>query len=58
MALQYFEPTATADEIATATHGDGGAIVKGLVSAELSDKVAGEMRLIHSASVPLNLKFD
>ena len=44
MALQYFEPTASPNEIAAATRKDGGAIVTELVSEELADTIAGELR--------------
>ena len=44
MALQYFDSTASADEIAYATQRDGGAVVTGLVSEELCDTVAGDLR--------------
>jgi ectoine hydroxylase-related dioxygenase (phytanoyl-CoA dioxygenase family) len=43
MALQYFEPTASPDEIAAATQKVGGAIISGLVPTDLADKVAGEL---------------
>jgi ectoine hydroxylase-related dioxygenase (phytanoyl-CoA dioxygenase family) len=44
MGLQYFEPTASPEEIAAATRKDGAAIVRNLVSDELADTVAGELR--------------
>lgn len=44
MALQYFEPTASPEEIVAATRKDGGAIVKGLASEETVDAIASELR--------------
>lgn len=44
MALQCFEPTASAEEIAAATTKDGGAIVTGLAPADLVDTVAADLR--------------
>jgi hypothetical protein len=44
MPLQYFESTASADEIAAATRKDGGAVVTGLASSVIVDAVASELR--------------
>ena len=44
MALQYFESTASAADIAAATRKDGGAIVLGLASEDTVDAVASELR--------------
>lgn len=44
MSLQYFEPTAPVEDIIAATRKDGGAVVRNLVSDELADAVASELR--------------
>jgi len=44
MTLQYLDRTASAEDIAVATRKDGGVIVRNLVSDELADTVAGELR--------------
>lgn len=44
MALQYFDVTATAEEVAMATARDGGAIVARLASDELCDTLVADLR--------------
>jgi len=44
MALQNFDPTASAAEVAAATLKDGAAVVSGLVPPDLAETVAGELR--------------
>ncbi len=44
MAIQYFDPTTSPADVAAATLKDGAAAVTGLVTAELADTVAAELR--------------
>ena len=44
MALQYLEPTASAEKIAAATRKDGGVVVLRLASDDIVDAIASELR--------------